>query len=178
MAAKKKAKKAAPKTAATKRAAPPKKAVKPIPDGYHQVTPYLAIKGAAEAIDFYKKVFGAKERLRMNAPNGLIGHAEVEIGDSVLMLADEFPPMEFLGPKSRGGTSVTIHLYVRDCDAVFARAVAAGGTVKRPLKDEFYGDRTSAVEDPFGHIWHISTHKEDLSPKELQRRAQEAMKGM
>ena len=178
MAAKTKAKKAAPKAAAKKRAAPQKKVAKPIPDGYHQITPYLAIKGAAAAIDFYKKVFGAKERLRMNAPNGLIGHAEVVIGNSVVMLADEFPPMDFLGPKSRGGTPVTIHMYVRDCDAVFKKAVDAGAIVKRPLKDEFYGDRTSTVEDPFGHVWHISTHKEDLSPKELQRRGQEAMKGM
>ena len=170
-------KKPAPKKAAPKKsAAPGTKAVKPIPDGYSAITPYIAVKGAAKAIDFYKKAFGAKVRLRMDAPNGLIGHAELEIGDSVLMLADEFPQMDFLSPQSRGGTSVTIHHYVRDCDATFARAVQAGATVKRALKDEFYGDRTASVEDPFGHIWHISTHKEDLSSAELKKRAAEAMK--
>jgi PhnB protein len=171
-------KKAAPKKKALAKRADPRRTVKPIPDGYHQITPYLAIKGAAQAIEFYKKAFGAKERMRMEGPGGMIGHAEMQFGDSVVMLADEFPQMDFLGPLSRGGTPVTIHFYVTDCDAVFARAVAAGAKVQRPLKDEFYGDRTSTLADPFGHIWHISTHKEELSKAELRKRAAEAMKQM
>ena len=171
--------KPAAKKAASKRTAPArKKPVKPIPDGYHQVTPYLAIRGAAKAIDFYKKAFGAKERLRMEAPGGMIGHAELQIGDSIVMLADEFAGMDFLGPEARGGTTVTIHLYVRDCDAVVAKAQNAGAKVIRPLKDEFYGDRTASVRDPFGHVWHVSTHKEELSKAELRRRARAAMKNM
>lgn len=171
--------KMAAKKAAAKRAAPArKKPVKPIPDDYHVVTPYLALKGAGAAIEFYKKVFGARERLRMEGPDGMIGHAELKIGDSVVMLADEFPQMDFLGPQTRGGTAVTLYLYVKDCDAVFRAALAAGARERRPLKDEFYGDRTGMVEDPWGHVWHISTHKEDLSKAELRKRAEAAMKEM
>jgi len=161
--------------ATKKKAAPRKKAVKPIPEGYHAVTPYLAIKGAAKAMAFYKKAFGAKERMRMDAPGGMIGHAEMTFGDSVVMLADEYPPMDFLSPQSRGGSSVSLHFYVPDCDAVVARAVKAGATVKRPLRDEFYGDRTASLEDPFGHLWHIATHKVELSMAELKKRAAKAM---
>ena len=164
------------KKAASKKAAPRRKPVKPIPDGYHAITPYLAIKGAAKAIEFYKKAFGAKERMRMDAPGGMIGHAEMTFGDSVVMLADEYPPMDFLSPQSRGGASVSLHFYVPDCDAVVARAVKAGATVKRPLRDEFYGDRSGTLQDPFGHVWHISTHKEELSLAEIKRRGAEAMK--
>ena len=167
MAMKKKAgKKAAPK----KSAAPKKKAVRPIPEGYSAITPYLSIDGAAMAIEYYKKAFGAKERFRMDAPGGKIGHAEILIGDSVVMLADEFAEIDFLSPHARGGTPVGLHLYVRDCDAVFARAVAAGAKVKQPLKDQFYGDRSGTVEDPFGHVWYIATHKEEIPPAEIQRR--------
>ena len=140
------------------------------------LTPYLVVKGAAEAIAFYTKAFGAKERLRMDAPGGTIGHAELQLGDSIVMLADEFADMDFKGPESRGGTSVTIHFYVKDCDAVVARAQAAGAKVVRPLRDEFYGDRTATLQDPFGHVWHVSTHKEELSRAELRKRAAQAMK--
>jgi PhnB protein len=155
---------------------PAKKVVKPIPDGYHVLTPYLAIDGASAAIDFYKKVFGARVRLRMDAPGGKVGHAELQIGDSVIMLADEYPAMEFLGPRARGGTTVSLHMYVRNCDAVVAKAVAAGATLQRPLADQFYGDRNGTILDPFGHSWSIATHKEDLTPAQLRKRAA-AMKG-
>ena len=152
------------------------KKVKPVPAGYHAVTPYLSLAGAAEALAFYKRAFGATEVMRMPGPGGTIGHAEISIGDSRIMVADEFPDMDFLGPRARGGSAVHLHLYVEDVDAVVARAVAAGGTMKRAVQDQFYGDRTGTVEDPFGHIWHIATHKEDLSPEELARRADQAMK--
>ena len=145
------------------------KKVAPIPKGYHSVTPYLCIRGAAQALDFYKKAFGAKEVLRMQAPDGKVGHAEIRIGDSHVMMADEFPNMGFLGPQSRGGSTVMLHLYVKDVDVMMAQATAAGATLKRPIKDEFYGDRSGAVEDPFGHLWNISTHKEDVPPAELRR---------
>lgn len=151
-------------------------AVKPVPDGYHTVTPYLVINGASRALEFYKKAFGATERLRMADPSGKIGHAEIQIGDSAIMLADEYPEMGYKGPQSPGATPVSIHLYVNDVDALTAQAVAAGATVKRPVKDEFYGDRSGTLIDPFGHVWTISTHKEDLSPEEIGRRAQVAMK--
>jgi len=146
-------------------------AVKPIPDGYHSVTPYLAIAGAGAGIDWYKKVFGAKEIMRMPGPDGRVGHAEIQIGDSKIMLADEFPQMNCRSPKSIGGTPVHIHLYVEDVDAVFARAVAAGVKVLRPVADQFYGDRSGGFEDPFGHVWHVATHKEDLTPEEIAKRA-------
>ena len=161
--------KAVRKAPAKKAAGKPK--VQPIPAGYHSVTPYLSIDGAADAIAFYKKAFGAKEILRMPGPGGSVGHAEIQIGDSRIMLADEFAAMDFLSPKARGGTTVTIHVYMKDVDAAVARASAAGAKVTRPVQDQFYGDRTGSLEDPFGHVWHIATHKEDLSMAELKRRA-------
>ena len=163
------ARKAAPKKA-VKRAAPRKKVVSWMPKGYHVLNVYLAVDGAAAAIDFYKAAFGVRERMRMEMGPGKIGHAELEMGDSVLMLADESAEMDFRGPKSRGGASVTISTYVKDVDAVVTNAVKAGATVRRPAKDEFYGDRTATLEDPFGHVWHIATHKEDLTDAEIMRR--------
>ena len=149
--------------------------VKPIPEGYHSVTPYLIVSDAAGAIEFYKKAFGATELVRMPAPGGRVGHAELRIGNSRVMLADEFPDMGARSPKAFGGSPVSLHLYVDDVDAVAKRALAAGAKELRPVKDQFYGDRLGSVTDPFGHIWHISTHKEDLSPEELKRRAAKAM---
>jgi PhnB protein len=149
-------------------------ATKAIPDGMHAVTPHLVCAGAADAIEFYKKAFGATEVMRMEAPGGKIGHAELQIGDSRVMLADEFAEMGFLSPKSIGGTAVMMHLYVEDVDATFPKAVAAGAMVTRPLKDEFYGDRAGQVEDPFGHKWHVSTHKEDLTIEEIDKRREAA----
>ena len=146
-----------------------------VPEGYHSVTPYLAVDGAAAAIAFYKKAFGAIEVMRMPAPGGKVGHAEVEIGGSRIMLADEYPDMGFRSPKAYGGSPVGLHLYVADVDAVARQAVAAGAKELRPVKDQFYGDRTGSFEDPFGHVWHLATRKEDLSPEELKRRAGEAM---
>lgn len=149
-------------------------AVKPIPDGYHTVTPYLIVQGAADAIEFYKKAFSASELFRMAGPDGRVGHAEIRIGDSPIMLADEFPDRGARGPKTIGGSPVTILLYVEDVDAVFGAAVAAGGKAISPVTNQFYGDRSGSVEDPFGHHWHISTHVEDVPPDELQQRAQAA----
>ena len=146
-----------------------------IPEGYHSITPYLAVDGAAAAIEFYRKAFGATEVMRMPAPGGKVGHAEIEIGGSRIMLADEYPDMNFRSPRTYGGTPVGLHLYVEDVDAVAGQAVAAGAKELRPVKDQFYGDRTGSFEDPFGHVWHIATRKEDLSPDELQRRAEQAM---
>lgn len=148
--------------------------VKPIPDGYSVVSPYLIIRGAAKALDYYKLVFGAKERMRMEMPGGAIGHAELQLGDSVVMLADEFPQMDCRGPESYGGSPVSLHMYVADVDAVVAKAVAEGAKIKRPVQNQFYGDRTGAVVDPFGHTWHLATHVEDLSPEEIARRAEKA----
>jgi len=145
--------------------------VKPIPEGYHSVTPYLYIKGAAAAIEFYKKAFGAKEVLRFPGPDGTIGHAEIKIGDSHIMLADENPQMGVRGPRTIGGVSSSIHLYVEDVDRVFKQALAAGGKEQRPVKDQFYGDRNGTLEDPFGHVWFVSTHKEDVPLEEMKRRA-------
>jgi PhnB protein len=142
----------------------------PIPDGYTAVTPYLCVKGAAQALDFYKRAFGAKEIMRMAMSDDRVGHAEIEIGGARVMLADEFPEMGFRSPRAIGGTPVQIHLYVKDVDAVFPRAIAAGAKEKRPLRDEFYGDRTATLEDPYGHVWTVSTHKEDVSPEEMERR--------
>jgi PhnB protein len=147
-------------------------AVKPIPDGYRAVTPYLIIDGAAAAIAFYQRAFGAGERMRHVAPDGRIGHAELVIGDCVIMLADEHPEIGALGPRSVGGTPVGIHLYVEDVDAVAARAVAAGATVIDPVADKFYGERMGTIADPFGHRWYIATHIEDVSPAEIARRAE------
>jgi len=149
---------------------------KPVPDGYHTATPYLIINGAAAALKFYKEAFGATELFRMDAPGGKIGHAEIKIGDSPIMLADEFPDMGYRGPQAIGGTPVSIMLYVEDVDAVFNRTVAAGAKVKQPVKDQFYGDRSGTLEDPFGHVWTIATHKEDLPPEEMRRRAEAWMK--
>ena len=146
-------------------------AVKPIPDGYHSVTPYLIIKGAADAIEFYKKAFGATELFRMPQPDGRIGHAEIKIGDSPIMLSDEFPEMKFFGPNTLAGSSVSILIYVEDVDAVFRQAIAAGGQEQRPVEDKFYGDRGGSLMDPFGHVWHIATHTEDVSPEEMEKRA-------
>lgn len=150
--------------------------VKAIPEGYHSITPYLMFSGAAKALDYYKKVFGATEIMRMEAPDGKIGHAEIRIGDSVIMLADEAPEMKALSPKTVGGTPVGLMLYVENVDDVFERAVAAGGKAIQPLEDKFYGDRSGTLVDPFGHMWMLATHKEDVSPEEMERRAQAAMK--
>ncbi|WCD89439.1 hypothetical protein KPP03845_105860 [Streptomyces xanthophaeus] len=152
--------------------------VQPVPEGYPRVTPYLCVDGAAAAIDFYVSVLGARERMRMAAPGGRIGHAELELGSSVIMLADEHPDIGFRSPKSVGGTPVTLHVYVEDVDAVFLAALARGATGLRPLRDEFYGDRTGQFEDPFGHRWSIATHIEDVPPDEMERRSEEAGRAM
>lgn len=144
--------------------------VKPIPDGYHNITPYLCIKDAAKALDFYKEAFGAEELFRMAQPDGRIGHAEIQIGDSRLMIADECPDMEFRSPQAYGGSPIGIHLYVEDVDATVNKALVAGAKLVKQVSDQFYGDRNGAVEDPFGHRWFISTHIEDLSPDEIGRR--------
>jgi PhnB protein len=144
--------------------------VQAVPTGYAGVTPYLIIRDAARALEFYKKAFGATEVMRFPAPGGKIGHAEIKIGDGVVMLADESPEMGHKSPQTLGGTAITLMFYVPDVDAQFAKAVAAGGTVKQALKDQFYGDRSGTITDPFGHIWTIATHKEDVSPEEMQRR--------
>src|ERR1700758_4732742 len=157
--------------AATKSNQPPTPAVRPIPEGYHTATPYLILKGAASAIEFYKKAFGAVELFRMSDPSGKVGHAEIKIGDSVIMLADEYPEMGYKSPQSLGGSPVSILLYFEDVDAVFKRALAAGAKETIPVKDQFYGDRNGTLHDPFGHVWTIATHREDLSPEEMQKRA-------
>ena len=151
--------------------------VKPIPDGYPQVAPYLCIAGASDAIDFYTNVLGAKERVRMPSPDGKIGHAELQLGDSVIMLADEFPGMGGPSPRSLGGTPVTLMVYVEDVDAVFEKALAEGAKAVNPVADQFYGDRSGQFEDPFGHRWNIATHVEDVPPDEMMRRAAEFMSG-
>jgi PhnB protein len=149
--------------------------VKPIPDGYPRAMPYLIVDGAAKALDFYKQVFEAKERMRMPAPQGKVGHAEITIGDSVIMLADEHPEMDARAPRAFGGSPVSIMVYVPDVDATVKTAVAAGAKVTRPVEDMFYGDRTGTIDDPFGHRWHIATHIEDVSPEEMERRVAAAM---
>jgi PhnB protein len=151
-------------------------AVKPIPDGYHTATPYLIVRDAARALDFYRAAFGATEVMRMESPGGKVGHAEFRIGDSALMLADEFPEMGVVSPQTLGGSPVSILLYVEDVDARFPQAVAAGAKVLRPLKDQFYGDRSGTVADPFGHVWTLATHKEDLTPEEMNRRHEAFLK--
>jgi PhnB protein len=151
--------------------------VKSVPDGYHTITPYLIVNGAAAAIAFYTRAFGATEVMRMPAPDGRIGHAELQLGDCRVMLADEHPQMDCRGPQSIGGTPVFLHMYVDDVDAVVKQAVAAGARVVRPVQDQFYGDRMGTVADPYGHVWHVSTHKEDLSMDELRARAAKAMAG-
>jgi PhnB protein len=154
------------------------KKVLPIPKGYHAVTAYLSVQNAAQALDFYKRAFGAKELVRMPMPDGKVGHAEIQVGDSHVMLADEMPNMGFLSPQSRGGTTVQLHLYVPDVDATVQRAVAAGGKLTRPIEDKFYGDRAGTLEDPYGHVWYIATHKEDVPPKEMKRRMDEMARKM
>lgn len=149
--------------------------VNPIPEGYHSITPYLIIRGASRAIDYYTKAFGATEMFRMEH-EGKIGHAELKMGDSVVMLADESPEMGYLGPEAIGGSPVTIMLYVDAVDEVFPRAIEAGGTELRPVEDQFYGDRSGNLRDPFGHVWVIATHVEDVSPEEMERRAAAASK--
>jgi PhnB protein len=145
--------------------------VKAIPDNYPQVVPYLCVDGASAAIDFYRNVFGATERMRMPEPDGRIGHAELEIGAAVIMLSDEYPDLGIRAPKTIGGTPVTINVYVEDVDDVFRRATDAGAITLRPIKDEFYGDRTGRFEDPFGHRWSVASHIEDVSPQEMAERA-------
>ena len=147
------------------------KKAKPIPKGYHAVTPYLSVKGAASAIEFYEKVFGAKEVMRIPGPHGTIGHAEIQINNCRIMLADEYPDMNFRSPQAFGGTPVHIHLYVKNSDDVAERAVAAGAKMLRPVQDQFYGDRSGSVEDPFGHVWHVATHTKDISMSEMKKRA-------
>jgi PhnB protein len=145
--------------------------IKPIPDGYHAVTPYLIVRGAAQALEFYQRAFGASVVLRLDGPGGKVMHAEVKIGDSHVMLADECPEMGAQASQAFGGSPVMLHLYVPDVDTIFAQAVAAGALVKRPVQDQFYGDRSGMVTDPFGLAWNISTHTEDVTPEEINRRA-------
>lgn len=153
--------------------------VKKIPDGYHSITPYLNVKEGVKAIDFYKKAFGAKEIMRMMTPDGkALAHGEIEIGDSKLMLSDEFPEMKNTSPTTLGGSSVGIFLYVEDVDKTFNQAVSEGAKVLFPVEDQFWGDRHGSVEDPFGHRWSISTHVRDLSPEEMKKAAEEAMSKM
>ena len=142
-----------------------------IPPGYHTVTPYLVVRGAAQALDFYARAFGATELVRMGDPSGKIGHAEIRIGNSIVMLADEYPEMGAVSPQTAGGSAVGLYLYVDDVDALGAQAVAAGATVERPIQDQFYGDRSGTFRDPFGHKWTIATHLEDLTAEEIEARA-------
>ncbi len=145
--------------------------VKPIPDNYPQITPYLCVEGASAAIDFYSSVFEATVRMRMDGPDGKIGHAELAIGNSVIMLADEYPEIGFQSPKTIGGTPVTLSVYVEDADATFERALGSGAKALRPVETQFYGDRSGQFEDPFGHRWSVATHVEDVSPEEMSKRA-------
>jgi PhnB protein len=149
--------------------------VDPIPADYPRVSPYLCVDGAADAIRFYSHVLGATERMRIPAPEGKIGHAELMIGDSVIMIADEYPEMDVLGPRTVGGTPVTLHVYVPDVDATYERAVSAGAKALRPVANQFYGDRSGTFEDPYGHRWYIASHVEDVAPEEMARRTAEAM---
>ena len=156
------------------KSSPSKSAVKPVPDGYHTVTPHLVCAGASDAIAFYKKAFGAAELMRLPTPEGRVMHASIRIGDSIVMLNDEFPEMGAVGPKALKGSPVTIHLFVDDVDTAFKRAVKAGATVKMPLQDMFWGDRYGLLEDPFGHNWSMATHKANLTHKEIQEAAKNA----
>jgi PhnB protein len=151
---------------------------KPIPEGYHTISPSLTVDGAAEAIEFYKRAFGATERMRMAMPDGKIAHAELDIGDSVLMLNDALPQASVQSPKQLGGTTTSVFLYVEDVDSVVQDAIDAGAKVTMPVADQFWGDRFGTVSDPFGHHWAIATHKEDLTPKEIAERGREAMASM
>ena len=146
--------------------------VRPIPEGYHSITPYLVNSEAAKAIDWYKQAFGAQQTLRMEDPTtGKIGHAEMKIGDSYIMLADEYPDMGYRSPKTLGGAGISLLLYVKDVDGTVKQAVDAGAKIERPLQDQFYGDRTGTIQDPFGHVWTIATHIEDVSPEEMLERS-------
>lgn len=151
--------------------------VNPIPEDYPRLTPYLHVDGAAAAIDFYVRVLGAVERMRMPTPDGKLAHAEIELGNSMIMLADEFPDMGAVGPKSIGGTPVMLMVYVEDVDTVFQRALEAGAISLSPVEDQFYGDRSGQFEDPFGHRWNVATHVEDIAPDEMRRRSEAAMGG-
>jgi PhnB protein len=148
---------------------------KPIPEDYPRLTPYLYIDGANAAIDFYCSVLDAKERMRMSGPDARVGHAELEVGDSMIMLADENPDMDVRGPRAIGGTPMSLHVYVEDADSVFDRAVQAGARALRPVEDQFYGDRSGQFEDPFGHPWNVATHVEDVPPEEMEKRAAATM---
>jgi PhnB protein len=150
---------------------------KPLPDGYPRVSPYLIVDGASDAIDFYTKVLGATERMRMPAPEGKVGHCELQVGDSVIMLADEFPDMGARSPKAIGGTPVTLSVYVEDVDSAFAMAIEAGAKALQPVENKFYGDRAGQLEDPWGHQWNLATHVEDVAPDEMARRAAEITGG-
>jgi PhnB protein len=152
--------------------------VNPIPKGYHSVTPYLTLNDAARALEFYKRAFGAQEVVRMDGPNGKIGHAEIKIGDSIVMLGDEMPGMVTRSPQSLGGTTSGVMLYVENADTVFNQAVAAGAQVESPLADMFWGDRYGRLKDPFGHSWSIATHIEDVAPAEMPKRMKDAMAKM
>jgi uncharacterized glyoxalase superfamily protein PhnB len=154
------------------------KASSPIPKGYHSITPHLVVRGAGEAIDFYKRAFGAQELCRMPGPAGKIMHAELKIGDSMMMLVDEFPEMGCLSPQSTGGAGCSLHLYVPDVDSTWEQAVAAGAQVKMPLANQFWGDRFGKITDPFGHEWTLGTHVEDLTPEEMEERQRQAMAQM
>jgi PhnB protein len=150
----------------------------PVPEGYHTLTPYLAVDDADQAIDYYKRAFGAKERVRMEAPDGRIGHAELEVGDSLVMLSDPFPQASTTPPKELGGTSASVFMYVDDVDAVVKQAVDAGATITMEVADQFWGDRFGSITDPFGHLWSIATHVEDVPPEEMEERAKAAMAAM
>jgi PhnB protein len=152
--------------------------VKPIPEGYNTLSIHLAVDDASKAIDYYKQAFGAKERMRMDAPDGKIGHAELEIGDSLVMLSDPFPQSSVRPPKEVGGTSASVFMYVDDVDAVVKRAVEAGARVEMEVADQFWGDRFGTITDPFGHVWSVATHVEDVSPEDMADRAKEAMAAM
>ena len=152
-------------------------ATKPSPDGYHSVTPYIALKNAGDAIEFYKKAFGAKELFRMASPDGSIGHAEIKIGDSIIMLAEEDPGMKFFSPETIGGSPGLLMIYTDNVDETFKRAIENGATETRPVKDQFYGDRSGSLKDPFGHKWTIATHVEDVPEDEMKRRLEKVMSG-
>ena len=179
-AARKPAAKKAMKKAATKKARPAKKAKKvaPVPKGYRTVTPYLTIRGAADALAFYAQAFGAKEKVRMSMPDGSIMHAEIQIGDSMVMIAEENPGWGTTSPQTLGGNATSVMLYVKDCDAFVARAVGAGAKVTRPLENQFWGDRYGQVQDPYGHKWSVATHVEDVSPKQMKLRVEAAIRQM
>jgi PhnB protein len=146
-----------------------------IPEGYNSVTPYLVIKGAAKAIEYYKNVFGATVVVRMDGPDGKVGHAELQIGDSRIMLADENPAMGYRSAESIGASPVSLYVYMPDCDAIVEKAAKQGGKILKPVADQFYGDRSGFFQDPFGHLWGVATHKEDVSPEEMEERAKKAL---